>query len=1069
MPEVIIDAETLEREWKMTRVRMVGNGRIVAGVIAVVLLVAAGCSGDDDASPVPDDDTDENVESGDAVAPVRYQDVWVYERISTVDLDGEVIDLTPSILETADGLGDPIELAGDTEFLEWPALEPHLIDGDGTTRDDVDAVAGIARSGDREAIMVVGTPASDDTPPIDDDDQVRIDLTAIEDQLQPGDPLVMQYTFAHTFGPDADDAPDSGVELFLHRAEQQRIRYAASPDGGVALATDLGQAYAGSVLGGTPAKAQPMMDGFRDGIENCAGDIGIDCVGDYFEDFDEGAETSWNAVMDQVCTGDDCGDGDGGGDNGGGDNGGGDGGGGDDGGGDNGGGDDADASGDDGGGDGKKGGFCSTYPHCDRDDPEPGDPGFCTAFPDQCSGDPDNATPDPDGGSTDGDPHVHTFDGRHYIIQSVGEFVLAETDDWVTQVRYVSRDDRRRYSLADVVATRIGGHTVVFDPNPEDEDGDPLPATATLDGELVDVVRNGPEVEIDGLVFGHRTGYLWVALPEVGSVGVGTTGFPRADVVVLDPDLEFQGLLGDRDGDKANDLRLGPDGAVLEDPSQDEIHGAFADAWRVTDETSLLPYGPGESTTDYTDLDHPEQPIARSVADSGREAQAETLCRIAQVSEASMAACIIDYAVTGDVSWVTGSAISDRFRGFVRGEPEVGAPSSDADADADSGAGADGSTTVRTNDTKPIGGTPPGVPDGDVLYQFVEDTTTERTALLAIDIDSGEERWRLDGIEWRCGVGILGDGRLAVVQSADKSQDRAAAFAVIDAEAGDITASTEWDGAPSTYCTPMVVIGDAVVVASRLGDLFAFSTDGDPTLAWETDQPLQLTGVAVTDAGRLLVQRRHDGGAYVSALELVDPADGAVLDATMIPGRIGSGSLVVVGDLVVTVGGATDEPGHVGTVVGVDVAGDSLERRWERAYFEADAAAGPDETAGGPLGVFTTDGDLLVGYAGPELLALDVDTGEERWRVDPDGFRNTKVPPTVVDGVIYDTVFGGAPLVAFSGEDGSLLQEWSDDAVFGDGGETLGRGVFGPIIGDRIVVEGTGPDDELVVAVVQRP
>ena len=346
------------------------------------------------------------------------------------------------------------------------------------------------------------------------------------------------------------------------------------------------------------------------------------------------------------------------------------------------------------------------------------------------------------------------------------------------------------------------------------------------------------------------------------------------------------------------------------------------------------------------------------------------------------------------------------------------------------------------------------------------DTGAERDVLVAIDVASGSERWRVDGVDWRCGAAVLGDGRIAVVRSADKDADTPAAFVVLDAETGDETASTEWNGAPSTYCLPMLTVGELVVVPEALGDLAAWSVAGDPAIAWETDLPVQLASVAATDDGRLLVQRRHDGAAFVSALQLVDPADGAVLDAVDIPGRIASDVLVVDGARVVTVGGPTDGPGHLGTVVGIEIVGDSLERRWERAYSDGDAGSAPDETADGEPGIFTTDGDLLVGYAGAELLALDFATGEERWRIDPDGFRNTKVPATVVDGVVYDTVFGGSALVAFSGEDGSLLQEWSGADVFGADGETGGRGVYGPVVGDRIVVEGVDADGRLVVATV---
>ena len=55
-------------------------------------------------------------------------------------------------------------------------------------RTDVEVVGGIVGDAGGDAIMVLAVPSDDDTLPIDDDDEVRIDLTAIEDELSPGDP-----------------------------------------------------------------------------------------------------------------------------------------------------------------------------------------------------------------------------------------------------------------------------------------------------------------------------------------------------------------------------------------------------------------------------------------------------------------------------------------------------------------------------------------------------------------------------------------------------------------------------------------------------------------------------------------------------------------------------------------------------------------------------------------------------------------------------------------------------------------------------------------------------------------
>src|SRR5205807_9956787 len=66
-----------------------------------------------------------------------------------------------------------------------------------------------------------------------------------------------------------------------------------------------------------------------------------------------------------------------------------------------------------------------------------------------------------------------------------------------------------------------------------------------------------------------------------------------------------QGLLGTDSGNPANDLAL-PDGTVLPQPvSQSTLYGQYADAWRITDQTSLFDYAPGQSTATFTNEDFP--------------------------------------------------------------------------------------------------------------------------------------------------------------------------------------------------------------------------------------------------------------------------------------------------------------------------------------------------------------------------------------------------------------------------------------------------------------------------------
>src|SRR5699024_3937597 len=61
------------------------------------------------------------------------QDLWVYERLATIDAEGDEIDLTDAVVEGLDGPADrEVELVDGVTFRVHEALEATITDADGT-------------------------------------------------------------------------------------------------------------------------------------------------------------------------------------------------------------------------------------------------------------------------------------------------------------------------------------------------------------------------------------------------------------------------------------------------------------------------------------------------------------------------------------------------------------------------------------------------------------------------------------------------------------------------------------------------------------------------------------------------------------------------------------------------------------------------------------------------------------------------------------------------------------------------------------------------------------------------
>lgn len=250
------------------------------------------------------------------------------------------------------------------------------------------------------------------------------------------------------------------------------------------------------------------------------------------------------------------------------------------------------------------------------------------------------------------DPHLRTYDGRRYDLQTVGEHWLTRTTDgsFGVQVRQEPVPGSRLASRNTAVATKVGRDRVTVT-----QDGDRR--VLRIDGEeriQTDIPLDGGRVTYEVGTFGYgyavrRDDGTTVTVLPAGRAGLSVYVDPSADL-----HGRLQGLLGDLDGNPDDDLvvRDGPD--LGRDASAADVHRRFGPSWLVGGD-SWFDYAPGKATASYDDPTFPDV-LPVDVTPTGLEA-ARRRCRDAGITDdTGLSACAFDLAVTGDGSLVQAHA-----------------------------------------------------------------------------------------------------------------------------------------------------------------------------------------------------------------------------------------------------------------------------------------------------------------------------------------------------------------------------------------------------------------------------
>lgn len=292
-------------------------------------------------------------------------------------------------------------------------------------------------------------------------------------------------------------------------------------------------------------------------------------------------------------------------------------------------------------------------------------------------------------GSDNGDPHIHTVDGKRYDFQAVGEFIaLRDREGLEVQTRQTPvltanpitdpySGLKSCVSLNTAVAARVGNHRIAYQPGKEPGqflffvDGKQSRLTTqglNLDGHRVSGfdVEGATALRVDYL---HHA--VLIATPLFWTPH--NMWYLNISISRTQADEGLMGAIPENTW-----LPLLPSGASVGPMPNGlneryiTLYKTFADAWRVTDKSSLFVYEPGKSTSTFTDQDWPagEPPcvlkpqfeIPGWVMPEGMDIEnAKQICQVI-TDEGLNKDCVFDVATTGDADFARAYLITQKIR-----------------------------------------------------------------------------------------------------------------------------------------------------------------------------------------------------------------------------------------------------------------------------------------------------------------------------------------------------------------------------------------------------------------------
>ncbi|MGZ8504291.1 MAG: multicopper oxidase domain-containing protein [Flavitalea sp.] len=295
----------------------------------------------------------------------------------------------------------------------------------------------------------------------------------------------------------------------------------------------------------------------------------------------------------------------------------------------------------------------------------------------------------PDDGSDNGDPHIHTIDGKRYDFQGVGEFILLQDNEGIEiqtrQTPVLTANPitdpytgiQSCVSLNTAVAARVGTHRISWQQGRREGqlqffiDG----KRAQLSTESIDLDGNlVTGFDVNGTL-GLRVDYLNDAVLIVTPHFWTSHNLWYLNISISRTQAN-EGLMGIILKDTW--LPLLPSGASVGPFPNDQnkryktLYKTFADAWRVTDKSSLFVYEQGQSTSTFTDKEWPAgQPPCNlkpqfnipgaPILEGMPVDKAKDVCQLITDNGLNKD-CVFDVATTGDEIFAKGYQITQEIK-----------------------------------------------------------------------------------------------------------------------------------------------------------------------------------------------------------------------------------------------------------------------------------------------------------------------------------------------------------------------------------------------------------------------